>query len=278
MDIKGIKERAALSAAKRIVVKIGTSSLTYSSGKMNLRRIEKLARVISDLMNNGREVILVSSGAIGVGTEVLNLPERPRTVSGRQAAAAVGQVNLMQVYNRIFGDYGYAVAQLLITKDTIDNPESKQNAINTFTELLQLSVLPVVNENDTVAVDEIKFGDNDNLSSIVARITNADLLIILTDIDGYYMENPQETPDARMYHTITDLSEEIERAAGGSGSKLGTGGMLTKVHASRLAAASGIYAVIANGEDPDVIHEILDGADIGTLFVPQENGDKGETV
>lgn len=268
MDNTEMQARWALRYAKRIVIKIGTSSLTYDTGKMHLRRIEKLARVISDLMNAGKEVILVSSGAIGVGTDVMKLPERPKTVAGRQAAAAVGQVSLMQVYSRMFGDFGYNVAQLLITKDTIDNPESKQNAVNTFTELIKMRVLPVVNENDTVAVDEIKFGDNDNLSSIVARITGADLLVILTDIDGYYMENPNETPDARMYHTITDLSEEIERAAGGAGSKLGTGGMLTKVHASRLAAASGIHAVIANGEDPDIIHSIIDGEDVGTLFVP----------
>ncbi len=260
--------RAALTRAKRIVIKIGTSSLVYPSGKMNLRRIEKLARVVSDLKNEGREVILVTSGAIAVGTEVLKLGERPSTVSGRQAAAAVGQVHLMQVYSRLMAEYGYSVAQILLTRGTIDMPEARQNAVNTFTGLLEMGVLPVVNENDTIAVDEIKFGDNDALSCVVARIVNADLLVILTDIDGYYKNNPHERPDAEMYHTVTDLSEAIEEAAGGSGSKLGTGGMLTKVHAARLAAADGICAVIANGRDPNVIHQLLDGNDVGTLFVP----------
>ncbi len=259
--------REALKQAKRIVIKIGTSSLVHASGKMNLRRIEKLARVISELMNQGREIILVSSGAIGVGAEALKLRERPSTVSGRQAAAAVGQVHLMQVYSRLFAEYGYNVAQILLTRDTVDAPEAKQNAVNTFTGLIEMHVLPVVNENDTIAVDEIKFGDNDNLSSIVARITGADLLIILTDIDGYYKDNPADRPDAEMYHNITDLSEAIETAAGGAGSRLGTGGMLTKVHASRLAAAAGIHAVIANGSDPEILYRILDGEDVGTMFV-----------
>lgn len=259
--------REALKQAKRIVIKIGTSSLVHAGGKMNLRRIEKLARVISELMNQGREIILVSSGAIGVGAEALKLRERPSTVSGRQAAAAVGQVHLMQVYSRLFAEYGYNVAQILLTRDTVDAPEAKQNAVNTFTGLIEMHVLPVVNENDTIAVDEIKFGDNDNLSSIVARITGADLLIILTDIDGYYKDNPADRPDAEMYHNITDLSEAIETAAGGAGSRLGTGGMLTKVHASRLAAAAGIHAVIANGSDPEILYRILDGEDVGTMFV-----------
>ncbi|MBO7407105.1 MAG: glutamate 5-kinase [Clostridia bacterium] len=262
-----LNAREALKRAKRIVIKVGTSSLVHAGGKMNLRRIEKLARVLSELMNQGREIILVSSGAIGVGAEVLKLRERPSTVSGRQAAAAVGQVHLMQVYSRLFAEYGYNVAQILLTRDTVDDPEALQNAVNTFTGLIEMRVLPVVNENDTIAVDEIKFGDNDNLSSIVARITGADLLVILTDIDGYYKDNPSERPDAEMYHNITDLSEAIEAAAGGAGSRLGTGGMLTKVHASRLAAASGIHAVIANGSDPEILYRILDGEDVGTMFV-----------
>ena len=259
--------REALKQAKRIVIKIGTSSLVHAGGKMNLRRIEKLARVISELMNQGREIILVSSGAIGVGAEALKLRERPSTVSGRQAAAAVGQVHLMQVYSRLFAEYGYNVAQILLTRYTVDAPEATQTAVNTFPGLIEMHVRPVVNENDTIAVDEIKFGDNDNLSSIVARITGADLLIILTDIDGYYKDNPADRPDAEMYHNITDLSEAIETAAGGAGSRLGTGGMLTKVHASRLAAAAGIHAVIANGSDPEILYRILDGEDVGTMFV-----------
>ena len=268
----GSEARNALKNARRIVVKIGTSSLVRAGGKMDLRRIEKLARVISDLMNDGREVILVSSGAIGIGTDTLKLPGKPETVSGRQAAAAVGQVHLMQVYSRLFAEYGYNVAQILLTRDTLDREESKINARNTFTELLSMKVLPIVNENDTVAVEEIKFGDNDNLSSMVARLNSAELLVILTDIDGFYKANPNRTPDAEMYHTVTDLSEAIEAAAGGAGSVLGTGGMLTKVHAARLAAADGICAVIAKGDDPGVLYDILEGRDVGTLFVPADKG------
>ena len=261
-----IEARERLKEAQRIVVKIGTSSLVYPNGKTNLRRIQTLARVISDLMNKGKEIVLVSSGAIGLGVDKLNIAEKPSTVAGRQAVAAVGQVNLMQTYGRAFEDYGYAVGQVLLTKYSA-REESKQNSINTFNALLGMNIIPIVNENDTVAVDEIKFGDNDNLSYIVSALIGADLLIILTDIDGYYSKNPHENPDAVLYHNISDLSEQIEAAAGGAGSKLGTGGMLTKVHASRLAAENGTNAVIANGSDPEIIYDILDGVEIGTLFI-----------
>jgi glutamate 5-kinase len=261
-----IEARERLKEAQRIVVKIGTSSLVYPNGKTNLRRIQTLARVISDLMNKGKEIVLVSSGAIGLGVDKLNIAEKPSTVAGRQAVAAVGQVNLMQTYGRAFEDYGYAVGQVLLTKYSA-REESKQNSINTFNALLGMNIIPIVNENDTVAVDEIKFGDNDNLSYIVSELIGADLLIILTDIDGYYSKNPHENPDAVLYHNISDLSEQIEAAAGGAGSKLGTGGMLTKVHASRLAAENGTNAVIANGSDPEIIYDILDGVEIGTLFI-----------
>ncbi|MBS5842569.1 MAG: glutamate 5-kinase [Clostridiales bacterium] len=261
-----MEARERLKEAQRIVVKIGTSSLVYPNGKTNLRRIQTLARVISDLMNKGKEIVLVSSGAIGLGVDKLNIAEKPSTVAGRQAVAAVGQVNLMQTYGRAFEDYGYAVGQVLLTKYSA-REESKQNSINTFNALLGMNIIPIVNENDTVAVDEIKFGDNDNLSYIVSELIGADLLIILTDIDGYYSKNPHENPDAVLYHNISDLSEQIEAAAGGAGSKLGTGGMLTKVHASRLAAENGTNAVIANGSDPEIIYDILDGVEIGTLFI-----------
>lgn len=259
--------RAKLKQAKKVVIKIGTSSLMYKEAGINLRRIHKLSEIISDLMNEGLDVILVSSGAIGVGVKMLRLPEKPKTVEGRQAVAAVGQVDLMKLYSMAFADYGYCVGQILLTKNILDNEESKNHSVNTFTELLKMRIVPIVNENDTVAVDEIKFGDNDSLSYLVASINNADLLIILTDIDGFYSNNPNEDPNAVLYHTIEDLSEKIEEVAGGAGSKLGTGGMLTKVHASRLAAAQGINAVIANGDDPKIIHNILDGMDVGTLFV-----------
>ena len=261
------EHRAKLKKAKKIVIKIGTSSLMYKDAGINLRRIHKLSEIISDLMNEGMDVILVSSGAIGVGVKMLRLPEKPKTVEGRQAVAAVGQVDLMKLYSMAFADYGYSVGQILLTKNILDNEESKNHSVNTFTELLKMRIVPIVNENDTVAVDEIKFGDNDSLSYMVATINKADLLIILTDIDGFYSNNPNEDPTAVLYHTIEDLSEKIEEVAGGAGSKLGTGGMLTKVHASRLAAAQGINAVIANGDDPKIIHNILDGMDVGTLFV-----------
>ena len=262
-------EREALKNAKRIVIKIGTSSLTYENGKTNLKRIGNLARVISDLMNQGKEVILVSSGAVGLGVDTLKMEDKPSTVSGRQAVASVGQCKLMQIYSQNFSDYGYSVGQLLLTRTILDNPEMHENAINTVNELLKMKVVPVVNENDSVAVEEIKFGDNDNLSYVVATITDSDLLIILTDTDGYYDSNPDD-PEAKLYHNVYDLSEEIEKAAGGSGSSLGTGGMLTKVHSCRLAAEKGIDAVIMNGRDPEVIFDVLEGKDVGTLFVAKK--------
>lgn len=261
--------RDELKNKKRIVIKIGTSSLTYENGHVNMNRIGHLARVLSDLVNMGKEVILVSSGAIGVGVDRLKLSKKPDTVSGRQAVAAVGQCTLMHIYEQFFSEYSQTVAQILLTKDVIQG-EKRVNAENTFNELLKFGVVPIVNENDTVSVDEIKFGDNDYLSYIVATLTKSDLLILLTDIDGYYDKNPNQNPDAMLMHTITDLSEEIEKAAGGAGSKLGTGGMLTKVHASRLAAEDGIVSIIANASTPEIIYDILDGKEIGTMFVPEQ--------
>ena len=262
--------RENLVNAKRVVIKIGTSSLTYENGHINLHRIGKLARVICDLENQGREVVLVSSGAIGVGVDKLKLPSKPTEVSMRQAAASVGQSILMNIYNQFFSEYGYTVAQILLTKDVIDRTDSKQNVTNTFNELLAMNVVPIVNENDTVSVDEIKFGDNDFLSYVVASLIKADALIILSDIDGFYDKNPNEFKDAHMYHTITDLSERIEAEAGGAGSKLGTGGMLTKVHACRLAAELGINSVVANGSYPEIVYDILSGEDCGTMFVAKK--------
>lgn len=271
-----IEARAKLKEARRIVIKIGTSSLVYENGKVNLNRIQTLVRVISDLMNREKEIVLVSSGAIGLGVTKLNLERKPDTVAGRQAVAAVGQVNLMRSYGRAFEDYGYVSGQVLLTKNIIDGEESRHNALNTFNALLDMHIVPIVNENDTVAVDEIKFGDNDNLSSIVSRLIGADLLIILTDIDGFYSQNPNEHPDAVLYHNISDLSEKIEEAAGGAGSKLGTGGMLTKVHASRIAAEHGTNSVIANGSNPEIIYDILNGEDVGTLFIATKEPTEGD--
>lgn len=268
--MNGVTDRRALTKAGRIVIKIGTTSLTYGNGHVNLNRIGHLTRVICDLVNRGKEVVLVTSGAIGIGVDKLKLKERPETLSGKQAVAAVGQLMLMNIYERFFSEYSLTVAQVLLTKNVTDGAESRQNAVNTFNELFRMGVVPIVNENDTVAVDEIKYGDNDYLSYIVADLTEADLLIILTDIDGYYDKNPQENKDAILMHTITDLSEKIEKNAGGSGTALGTGGMLTKVHASRLAASSGIWAVIANGDRPETVYDILEGKEIGTVFIPEE--------
>ena len=267
VDNTDITLRAPLKDAKRIVIKIGTSSLTYENGHINMYRIGHLSRVICDLVNQDKEVVLVSSGAIGIGVDKLKLGKKPESVSGRQAAAAVGQCMLMNIYSQFFAEYGHNVAQLLLTKDVVERPESKTNVINTFNELLKMGVVPIVNENDTVSVDEIKFGDNDFLSYIVASLIDADALMILTDIDGYYDKNPGKNSDAVLYHNITDLSEKIEEAAGGAGSNLGTGGMLTKVHACRLAADTGINSVIANGEKPEIIYDIIEGKDVGTMFV-----------
>lgn len=262
-----INFRADLSGSRRIVIKIGTSSLTYENGHINMFRIGHLSRVICDLVNQGREVVLVSSGAIGIGVDKLKLGKKPESVSGRQASAAVGQCMLMHIYSQFFAEYGHNVAQLLLTKDVIERHESKVNVTNTFHELMSMGVVPIVNENDTVSVDEIKFGDNDYLSYIVSTLVDADTLIILTDIDGFYNKNPNESGDAVLYHNITDLSERIEEAAGGAGSNLGTGGMLTKVHACRLAADRGINSIIANGGNPEVIYDIIAGRDVGTMFV-----------
>ncbi len=247
-----------------VVVKIGTSSLTYDNGKMNYRRIEKLAMVLSDLQNQGKRVILVSSGAIGVGVAKLNLPKKPTLVKEKQATAAVGQCQLMAIYDKFFSQYGQDVAQVLITKYTIDNEHSRSNAINTFSTLLEMGVIPIVNENDAISTEEIEFGDNDTLSAYVATLVQADLLIILTDIDGYYNDNPKTNPDAKLIHEIYEITDEVKEKAGGAGSKLGTGGMITKLIAAEIAAQTDTTTVIARGDDPEIIYQILDGEPIGT--------------
>ncbi len=248
-----------------VVVKIGTSSLTYDNGKMNYRRIEKLVMVLSDLKNQGKHVVLVSSGAIGVGVAKLNLPKKPTEVKEKQATAAVGQCQLMAIYDKFFSQYGQDVAQILITKYIIDNEHSRQNAVNTFSTLLEMGVIPVVNENDVISTEEIEFGDNDTLSAFVARLVGADLLIILTDIDGYYNDNPKVNPDAKLIEEIYEITDEIKQKAGGAGSKMGTGGMLTKLIAAEIAQQDKITTVIAQGDDPEIIYQILDGESVGTV-------------
>ncbi|MBE6770875.1 MAG: glutamate 5-kinase [Ruminococcaceae bacterium] len=254
---------------KRIVVKVGTSTLTYDTGKINLRRMSKLAQVLSDLKNAGVEIALVTSGAIGVGVGKLGLKERPHDTPGRQAAATVGQCELMFLYDKFFGEYGNITGQLLVTKDDFDDEERHRNLHNSFMKLFEYGAIPVINENDSVAVDEIVFGDNDSLSAHVAKIVDADLLIILTDIDGLFSANPREDENAVLIHSVDAITGEILALAGGSGTSRGTGGMITKLHAAQIATAAGIDTVVMNGSDPEEIYKLLDGRQIGTLFKAQ---------
>ena len=259
--------------SRRVVVKVGTSTLTYENGKVNLRNLEKLCKVLSDLHNSGKQIILVSSGAIGVGVGKLKLRERPSETRFKQALAAVGQCELMFLYDKFFGEYNNSVAQILLTKDIVLNEHSKQNVVNTFQTLLEMGIIPIVNENDTVAIDEIigtNFGDNDNLSAIVADLTGADLLIILTDIDGLYESDPRKDPGAKKLRRVTHIDDRIREMAGGSGSNRGTGGMSTKITAAAAAISSGINTVVMSGDDPSKIYRLLDGEEIGTLFVAEE--------
>lgn len=258
--------RKALKETKRVVVKVGTSTLTYENGKLNLRRIEQLVRVLSDLKNRGMEVILVSSGAIGVGVGKLGLKHKPTITMEKQAAAAVGQCELMYLYDKIFSEYGYSTAQVLLTKDVIENKERKQNVVNTFITLLRMDVVPVVNENDAISVEEIEFGDNDTLSAVVACLTDSETLVILTDIDGLYSENPKENPDAELISDVYEINEDLKKITGGAGSNRGTGGMITKVMAAEIATKSGIHTVVCNGADPGILYSLFDGENVGTVF------------
>ncbi len=251
---------------KRIVVKVGTSTLTYDTGKINIRRMSKLAQVLSDLKNAGIEIVLVTSGAIGVGVGKLGLKERPQDTPGRQAAATVGQCELMFLYDKFFGEYGNITGQLLVTRDDFENEERHRNLHNSFMKLFEYGALPIVNENDSVAVEEIVFGDNDSLSAHVAEIVEADTLIILTDIDGLFSANPREDENAVLIHSVDEINDEILALAGGSGTSRGTGGMITKLHAAQIATAAGINTVVMNGSDPEDIYKLIDGRQIGTLF------------
>ncbi|WP_294373827.1 glutamate 5-kinase [uncultured Clostridium sp.] len=263
--------RESIKNAKRIVVKVGTSTLTYNNGNINLCRIEKMTRVISDIVNSGKEVALVSSGAIGVGVNKLKLKEKPVTIREKQAVAAVGQCELMHIYSKFFSEYSHTVGQVLLTRDVVEDDHIRENVINTFETLLENKIIPIVNENDTVSIDEIenivKFGDNDNLSAVVSVLTNADLLIILSDIDGFYDSDPRSNDDARLLSLVENITPELEECAGGAGSKLGTGGMVTKLTAAKTATNAGVDMVLANGSEPEIIREILEGKEIGTLFV-----------
>lgn len=263
--------REALKKAKRIVIKVGTSTITYANGKRNFSQIDRLAREISDLQNQGKEMILVTSGAVAVGVDRMGLPGKPKTIPGKQAAAAVGQGVLMHTYEKFFADYGQIVAQVLITKTEAIDRHRYTNTRNTFMELMRQRVIPIVNENDVVALDELKIGDNDNMSALVAGIVDADLVIILSDIDGLYTANPQTHPDAVIVPEVAEITPEIEASAGGVGSARGTGGMATKIQAAKAATSSGIHLVIASGAEKNAITRVLQGEELGTLFVSREN-------
>lgn len=257
---------AVLKDVKRIVIKVGTSTLTYNTGKLNIRRVAKLTSVISDLVNSGVEVALVTSGAIGVGVGKLGLKERPCDTPGRQAAATVGQCELMFMYDKLFGEYNHTVGQLLITKDDVDDLTRRENLVNSFNKLFEYEAIPVVNENDSVAVDEIVYGDNDTLSSIVAKLINADALIILTDADGLYDADPSVDENAKIIPVVDEINEDILSVAGDSSSNRGTGGMITKLHAAQIATQAGIDTIIMNGVTPDDIYKVIEGRQIGTFF------------
>ena len=256
----------------KIVIKVGTSTLAHSTGRLNIRRMEALCRVLSDLKNAGHRVILVSSGAIGMGVGKLNLPGRPGDIPTKQAAAAVGQCELMYTYDRLFSGYSHTVAQLLITAPDIVDPVRKENFHNTLQRLLDFGALPVINENDTVATEEIVIGDNDTLSARVAASVGADLLILLSDIDGLYEADPHTHPDARLLEKVEKLDDAVFALAGGSGSELGTGGMQTKLRAAVIATQAGTEMIIANGQDPELLYDLVEGRGRCTRFLPERKG------
>lgn len=264
--------RERIKEKNRIVVKVGSSTLTHeATGNLNLSKMEKLVRVLCNLHNAGREVILVSSGAIAVGRQALGINERPKTMPVKQACAAVGQARLMMTYQKLFGEYNQVAAQILMTKGTMINDDSRYNAQNTFHQLLSMGVIPIVNENDTVSTHEIEFGDNDKLSAIVTAITGADLLILLSDIDGLFTDDPNKNPDAKFVEEVLFIDDNFMNMAKGSASSVGTGGMSAKLEAARIAADSGADMIIANGADIMNLERIMNGEKVGTLFAAHKN-------
>ena len=263
-------DRAGLKEAKRIVVKVGTSTITYPTGKMNLGRMEKLVRELTDLANQGREIVLVTSGAIAVGMDRMGKKKRPRSIPQRQALAAVGQGALMHAYGSLFAAYGRMAGQVLLTKENSRRHHQYTNSRNALKAMLAMGVLPVVNENDAVAVDEVKIGDNDTLSATVATLVDADVLIILSDVDGLYTANPATDKKARLIPEVREITPDIEKLAGGAGSAAGTGGMRTKIEAAKIATRSGVTMVVASGEEDGAIRTVLNGEAVGTLFPARE--------
>lgn len=259
---------SSISDKKRIVIKLGSSTLTHKTGRLNLRKMDNLIKVIADLHNSGKEIIMVSSGSIALGVGKLGFKERPTDTPSKQACASVGQCELMYMYDKLFDNYGITVSQILLTKATIEN-ERQKNVENTFKRLLELNVIPIVNENDTVAIDELELeiGENDSLSALVAKFCGADLLVILSDIDGLYSSDPHKSDNARLIPVVTEISAYIENIAGGAGSSLGTGGMATKINAGKIATENGIDMVIMNGDNPNNLYDLFDGKPVGTLFL-----------
>ena len=254
----------------RIVVKIGTSSLSYPNGRMNFHSIEKLAFVLSAIRQRGIQVILVTSGAIGVGAGRLGLTEKPKELAKKQALAAVGQAELIKIYQKFFGEYNQTVAQVLLTKDVVTIPSRNMNAKRTLIKLLEMEIVPIINENDTIATNEIEFGDNDTLSAIVASLTDSDLLVMLSDIDGLYSADPRAELSAEIIHSVQEITPELEKLASGAGSSFSTGGMVTKIAAAKICMNDGIDCIITSGSDPAVIFDILDGREIGTHFIAKK--------
>ena len=260
-----------ISEKKRIVIKLGTSTLAHKTGKLNIRRMTNLVRVISDLHNSGREIIMVSSGAVGLGAGKLGLPEKPKDTKTKQAVAAIGQCELMHVYDDMFAKYSVTVAQILLTKTIINNPNHCENFMNTVEKLVGMDVIPIVNENDTIAIDELELeiGENDSLSALVAELSRADLLLILSDIDSLYDDDPRSNPDSKPIPLVEKITPEIEAMAGGAGTSLGTGGMSTKITAAKIATNAGIDMIIMNGRDPEKLYDLFEDKEIGTLFRAQ---------
>lgn len=263
--------RETIKNKKRIVIKIGTSTITHAeSGNINLGKLEKFVRLLVDLRSEGKEIIVVSSGAIGIGKNVLRLNEVPRDLPSRQACAAVGQGRLMMIYEKLFGEYGALTAQVLLTKESVSNEECAMHARQTFNRLLSLDVVPIVNENDAISADESSygnFGDNDTLSAYVTMLVGADLLILMSDIDGLFTDDPRQNPDAEFIHLVETIDDELEKMGKGAGSAVGTGGMATKIRAAKLATGNGADMIIANGGDIQNIVHIMNGEEIGTLFL-----------
>ena len=256
---------------KRVVFKVGTSTLCHGGKGLNFRNIDGLARVLTDIKNEGHEVILVSSGAIGAGSSKLGLAERPRDIRDKQAVAAVGQLELMHIYDKLFGEYGATVGQVLFTREDVDRPTVRQNLCGTFESLLSMGVIPIVNENDSVCIEEIEsehkiFGDNDTLSAVVALLVGADLLVILSDIDGLFDSDPHKNPDAKLIPLVTEIDDRVMNIAGDTKSKFGTGGMVTKLTAALLAGEYGIDTVITNGSNAQNLYIAVHGGDVGTKF------------